>query len=33
MKVTRLIVSAVSLGVSAALLTLSIIELVRGDEA
>ena len=31
MKVTRLIVSAVSLGVSAALLTLSIIEMVRGE--
>ncbi len=31
MKVSRLVVSAVSLAVSAALLTLSIIDLIRGD--
>ena len=31
MKVSRLVVSAVSLAVSAALLTLSIIELIRND--
>lgn len=32
MKVSRLVVSAVSLAVSAALLTLSIIDLIRSDE-
>ena len=32
MKVARLVVSAVSLAVSAALLTLSIIDLIRKDE-
>ena len=32
MKISRLVVSAVSLAVSAALLTLSIIDLIRNDE-
>lgn len=32
MKVSRLVVSAVSLAVSAALLTLSIIDLIRNEE-
>lgn len=32
MKVSRLVVSAVSLAVSAALLTLSIIDMIRSDE-
>ena len=32
MKVSRLVVSAVSLAISAALLTLSIIDLIRSDE-
>ena len=32
MKVSRLVVGAVSLAVSAALLTLSIIDLIRSDE-
>ncbi len=32
MKVSRLVISAVSLAVSAALLTLSIIDLIRCDE-
>ena len=32
MKVSRLVLSAVSLAVSAALLTLSIIDLIRSDE-
>ena len=32
MKVSRLVISAVSLAVSAALLTLSIIDLIRHDE-
>ena len=32
MKISRLVVSAVSLAVSAAMLTLSIIDLIRSDE-
>lgn len=32
MKVSRLVISAVSLAVSAALLTLSIIDMIRSDE-
>ena len=32
MKISRLVVSAVSLAVSAAMLTLSIIDLIRNDE-